>query len=45
MIQYLKGLREWLKDSKYKEEFKDLIEYIDYSEKINREDKAPKMVW
>lgn len=43
VIQYLKGLREWLKDSKYKREFKDLIEYIDYSEKINREDKLQRM--
>lgn len=43
VIQYLKGLREWLKDSKYKREFKDLIENIDYSDKINREEKLQQM--
>lgn len=43
VIQYLKGLREWLKDSKYKREFKDLIEYIDYKIKINREEKLEQM--
>lgn len=35
VIAYLKGIRAWLKDSKYKREFKDLTDYIDFEIKIN----------
>lgn len=33
---YLNGLKKWLEDSKYKQEFKKLISYIDYSIKLNK---------
>lgn len=35
VIAYLKGIRAWLKDSKYKREFKELTDYIDFEIKIN----------
>lgn len=45
VLQYLKGLQEWLNKSNYKQEFRDLIRYIDYRKKINDDDKSAKMVW
>lgn len=43
VIQYLKGIGEILKKTKYKQEFKNFIEYIDNEVKIYREEKLQQL--
>lgn len=43
VIQYLKGIGEMLRKPKYKQEFKNFIEYIDNEVKIYREEKLQQL--